>query len=402
MKPSNNYVCLAGDSRTANGFDVATDGRWFLEMRGAAAWARAMSGNRFQQRRTHYGVGGDTTADILARWSTVLADPAGSIFALFSANDRGSANMTAQQTIDNITSMINQAKAAGKVMHLANELPYNALTGTQLANHIAVHNWLNTCEALFPNVYVVDTWSRALDPTTDGTTYQYKSGLASDGLHPSTEGGFQVLGPAFASSILRVMHADLSTPWVSGESVSYPALNANPGMTGESGLKGSYGTVQGVIADNWRGDFASTDTAAICDCTKETIDGVVHQVLTFSGTVGSSGTFTFRPTTELPYDGNAFDFRARIKLGAGSSNIIGVSAEARSNGTVTQNSRALDGYTSPQMVPAAGFDLHFWTPPCAEAASPTAKRGNVVITFNPNSAISGVVKIANAASRRVA
>lgn len=54
------------------------------------------------------------------------------------------------------------------------------------------------------------------------------------------------------------------------------------------------------------------------------------------------------------------------------------------------------------MVPAAGFDLHLWKPPCLEAVSPTAKRGAIIVTFAPSAAIGGVVKVATAALRRVA
>lgn len=399
--PANEYIAFAGDSRTANGFDITT-GRHYLESRGAAGWAQAACGNRFKIRRPHYGVGGDTTAMLLARWDTVLADAAGTIVLMIGANDRGGANLTLQQSIDNVTSMISQARTAGKVIILGNEMPYNAITGQQRTNHFDFHNWLTLAPTLFNNVYGWDSWSTTIDPATVGTqTYQWLAGLADDGLHPNVEGG-KVFGTSLAAAVSAVFPAvDYSTPWVSGESVPNPALNLNPGMTGTGGTKGTTGSVTGSIADSWRGDFAASDTAAVCDCQFETIDGIRYQTLTFSGTVGSTGTFTLRPLAEQTFNGLSFDMRAKVILGAGSSNLLAVSVEGRSNGTVTQQSRTLDPYVSPNMAPAGGFNLHLWSPPCAEAASPTAKRGDIVVSFVPSSVVSGVVKIAAAAARQV-
>lgn len=309
--------------------------------------------------------------------------------------------MTVQQSIDNVTSMITQARAAGKAVILANDMPYNAITGQPRTNHFDFHNWLTAAPTLFDNVYAWDSWATTIDPATIGpATYQWLSGLSDDGLHPNVEGG-KVFGTSLGAAISAVFSPiDYSTPWVSGESVSNPALNLNPGMTGTGGTKGSTGSVTGSIADNWRGDFAASDTSAVCVCSKETINGVEFQVLTFSGTVGSTATFTLRPLAEQTFNGLPFDMRARVILNAGHSNLLAVSPEGRSNGTATQQSRTVDAYVSPDFAPAAGFDLHLWAPPCAEAASPTAKRGDIVVSFNPSSTISGVVKIANAAARQ--
>ncbi len=403
IRPSNEYIAAAGDSRTANGFDITT-GRHYLESRGALGWGQAVCGNRFKVRRPHYGVGGDTTTMLLARWSDVLADEAGTIGLLIGANDRGAADLTLQQSIDNVTSMITQAKAVGKVLILSNEMPYNAITGQQRTNHFDFHNWLTLAPTLFNNVYGWNSWDATVDPATViDETYQWIDGLTTgdDGLHPNVEGG-KISGTPLGEAIETVFPAvDYSTPWVSGESVINPALNLNPGMTGTAGTKGTTGSVTGSVADSWRGDFAASDTSGVCVCSKETINGIEYQVLTFSGTVGSTGTFTFRPLAEQTFNTLSFDMRAKVILSPGHSNLLGVSVEGRSNGTVTQQSRTLDPYVSPEFAPAAGFDLHLWTPPCAEAASPTAKRGDIVITFVPSSVVSAVVKIAGAAARQV-
>lgn len=398
--PANSIVAWAGDSRTQNGFDVGTAGRWFLETRGGAAWARAYSGNVFTLSRTQYGVGGDTTTMLLARWSDVINSGAGSVVLLISANDRGAADMTAAATKANITDMLDQAEEAGLLVFLCDEIPRDDISGTQLANHVEVHEWLRL-QGRRRNVIVVPTWAALLDPATDGTTYKSKAGTLADQLHPGSYGGL-LLGQAIGTTMRRALRIDLSTPWVSGESVSSPALNSNPGMTGTGGTKGTTGTVTGEIADNWRGDFSSGNTSMVCNCTFETIGGLRYQVLTFSGTSSTTSTFTLRPTTDLSLvEGENFDMRARIILGASSSNVLGVVAEARSDGTVLQQSRTLDGYTSPDTAPSVGFDVHAWTPPCAVAATPTTKRGQIVVTFTPSSTVSAVVKIAAAAAREI-
>jgi hypothetical protein len=174
-------------------------------------------------------------------------------------------------------------------------------------------------------------------------------------------------------------------------------------MAGNGGTKGTTGTVSGFLADGWRGDFNSGSTSMVCDCSKETIDGIEYQVLTFSGTSAATTTFTLRPLVDHTLvTGENFDMRARLKLLAGSTNILGIAVEGRSDGTVVQQSRNLDGYIAPDEVPDVGYDLHAWSPPCAVAATPTTRRGQIVVTFAPSSVVSGVLKIARAATRKVA
>lgn len=394
---ANEIVTFAGDSRTDQAFDLST-GRFYLEARGAAAWALPASGHRFRFNSTEYGVGGDTTADLLARWSTVLADSAGTIVLLIGTNDRGSAAMTLQQSIDNVTDMLDDALAAGKAVVLGNEMPRyssNALAGQQLQNHLDFHAWLDLAPSRWRNVYGWDTWSQI---SSDADTV--------DGLHPGI-GGARKMGTALATVLSQVLPAiDYSRPYVPGESHAQPVLNANPDMTGTSGSKGT--GITGNLATSFTAALSSTASAAgtLVACTKETISDVEYQVFTISGTTGAgTNTLTLRPTTDLTLtNGDSYDVRAKVILEASSSNVLSVTPEVRIDigGTLTQR-RALDGYTSPEFMPSDGFDLLLCTTPATiPPGTITSARGQLVVTLNPSSTVSAVVKIAQFAIRETA
>jgi lysophospholipase L1-like esterase len=388
-RPSNAYAAFAGDSRTLQAFDDST-GRFYFETRGAVAWALPNCGHRFRvATAVQYGVGGNTSTQLLARWDDVLADPAGTIVLLISTNDRGS-SFTLQQSIDNVTAMLEQAYTAGKVVILGNETQRfgaSVLAGQNLTNHNDFHDWLDEAPNRWRNVYGWDTWS-AVAAETD----------TSDGLHQNTIGA-KKMGEALATVMSSILPAtDYSRPYVVGESHAQPALNANPGLTGTGGSKGT--GVTGNLADNWT-VTASTGSLAIA-CSKETDgDGVTWQVLAITGTSPSgSPSLIMRPSSNLTLvEGDSYDVRARVKLDAGSSNILSVTTEARIDGVVTQ-SRALDGYQAPDAAPAEGFDLLLCTPPCVvPAGAVTTVRGQITVNIVPSVVVSATVRVALAASR---
>jgi hypothetical protein len=313
--------------------------------------------------------------------------------------------MTLSQSQANVTSMLQDAYSAGKVVIVVDELPRDDLTGTQLANHVACHNWLATLASVWKHVYVASAWDLFVDPATIGAGYDNKSGIMLDGLHPNSEGGY-LLGTAIGTTISKALSpVDQSTPWVFGESVANPVLSANPGLTGTGGTKGSTGTVSGSIADNWRGDFNSGSTSMVCACSKEAIDANNEwQVFEFSGTSAATSTFTFRPTSDLSLtEGQQFDFRCEVLVDPNSVAIQHVCAESRSDGASgNTQTRAIDGYQSPDDLPAAGYNLKLWTRPATIANTPTLRRGQVVVQFSASTTVSGRIKIRAPATRQVA
>lgn len=373
MQPSNLEICLAGDSRTAPATDSST-GRFYLEGRHPLAWAIPMAGNNCQlHQAAQYGVGGDTTAMLLARWGAVLADQASVIGLLIGTNNFGSANLSLQKSIDDVTEMILRAKRAGKVIALANELPRVApsgISGQQLQNLLDYHAWLTTAPDLFSNVYGWNTWDAISD---------FSVGAQSlDGLHQNTAGGF-ALAPGLADVLLRIFGAcDLSRPVTSVDDT----LNANPRMAGDTGSKGS--GVTGKLAANYSCTISGSMTGVSVDCEKEPDGDEEWQVFRITGTPGGTvGAITLRPTTDLTLAAGAiYDVRSRIRVEPGAVNLLTATPEARIDGSATIQTRAVDGYAAPDVVPQAGYDLNLWTPPATVPGSGvTTIRGQVVMTI---------------------
>lgn len=408
-KAKNNLVKLVGDSRTL----LATDntgwplGRFYFETRSPVTWARPGTGYRFNiTSPTQYGVGGDASDDLLARFDPVVADPAAITILLIGTNDRGH-GLTLQQSKDNITTMLRRLHVPGCVTILANETPRgdpNALVGSLLTDHVALHTWLTTvAPKLYDNIVPWDTWTPMLDPATDGSTYAPKTGFTVDGLHFSTEGGFAcALNLTTAlDSILPVK--DSSRPYTAGEVTVTPILTQNPDMTGSAGSAGP--GISGAITNSWTATLSSGAAGITVVGTKEVVNSVEWQVFTFSGTpTGASPVFTFRPNLNASGvgGGDSYDMRALMQLAAGSSGILHVCPEARVDGTDIVQSRACDGYQAPDNAPAAGFNLLMLTPPAIIPASGvTTIRGEIVATFTTGTAVSAVVKIAAAGARKV-
>lgn len=406
--PSNAIIAFAGDSRTAQAFD-ATTGRFFLESRGPAAWALPNTGSRFIiTSPNQYGVSGDTTALLLARWAAVLADPAATIALMIGVNDRRN-NQALQQSKDNVTAMLDAAYLAGKWVLLSDEMPLTdpGLVAGQLQNHVDFHTWLALQAATRSRVRLWASWNSIVDPATIGTTWAPLSGTMLDQsgvlLHPLTKGA-KLAGAALATAIQSLLPAnDYSRPYLPGESAAKPVLNANPDMAGIVGSKGS--GITGDLATNYTAVFNAAATGISCACTKETIGGIEYQVFTFSGTGGAGAPqFTLRPTTDLVLGAAAsFDVRCKTILSASASNTLSVQPQAIVNATSGQTGNPLDGYQSPDNVPAEGFDLHLCSPPVTVPASGvTSVRGQFVIVFVPSVAVSAVVKIARFAVRETA
>ncbi len=242
--PLNTEILTIGDSRTANQFSAS--GTFLENSKWGDRLTSASRGKLVYKPAGEFGVGGDTTALILARFSAITAVASGRMaFIWAGTNDRGSANMTLAQSQTNIQSMIDQLKAAGAVnvciLAETQRFSSSALAGQQLQNHIDFHNWVLSLNQT--KVIVANAWDAIADADT------------VDGLHPRTQGQHRV-GEAFLSAVERYLPATEIIPFTS------PAnLLLNPTMTGTAGSK--TGAATGSVADSWTMAMSATNVGTV-------------------------------------------------------------------------------------------------------------------------------------------
>ncbi|WCD44089.1 hypothetical protein Kuura_011 [Caulobacter phage Kuura] len=298
---------VEGDSRLAAASaytktgDIITAAQF--QQRGVLTHLRRLIGQRVDFPVTmNYAVPSTTSADMLARLTTtpILADltsgRAEGVLALMGTNDRGSANMTAKQTIDNFMAWREQILATGaRILWLA-ELPRGEasftamrLASPQLDNHLTIHRWL-LAQAGIERSFVANCWPAFANPAS--TTGDVKSGLTYDGLHPNGAGGV-AMAPAPAAWFnaeyppVNILPSSNSDVW----SATNPrgSLSPNPMTLGTGGSKVAGGsTISGEVADSHTVTGVSATGLTIV-CSKETVNGEEFQKIVISGTPTVSG-----------------------------------------------------------------------------------------------------------------
>lgn len=265
---TNNHIGIIGDSITA-ACSSDTSG---TESNGYLAHALAMSGQAYVFKHEYnFGIGGQTSADVLLRTDAPIASYPNTFILAIGTNDRGSANLTAEQTIYNISKIIKRLRTAGKIVVVCtpnprgeSTYPSNRLSGQQLANHMQVRRWILQLKQA--NVYSVDTWKYLVDPLS--STADAKLTYTSDGLHNLQLGAFYQ-GKAIAEvlsvikplvSVLPVSNADLynATTNVSGSITTNPMMLTTPsGGTTAVAASGTY-TFTGTHTDGQTITIGST------------------------------------------------------------------------------------------------------------------------------------------------
>lgn len=348
---------VAGDSRTASSSTVQAGGTVpivdrtanYTETSGMIGWALANCGGRASfDPLSNYGVGGDDTSELLARISDITADPAHNVVVLIGANDRGGANFTLQQSIDNLDDILDALLATsdlhpnGHRVYLCSEMPYESLTGTQLANHTAFRDHIRALNR--PNVHIIETWTAV---ATSSTANEFTAGYDLDGLHPVPI-GFQFaavpLSEMIESTILPrgVLLASDSTTGV---------INANYDMAGTSGT-GVTGIFTGDLATGWVAAANATYSGVTVTLSKETrADGYEWQKVVFSGTPDTANGFIwfYNIVSSAGFVvGDLYYGAGRVEY-ENLDNIVNVSLEMLGV-SVTRKSRALDGYDSTRLI----------------------------------------------------
>lgn len=190
-----------GDSRTAAG-NLGSPLR--TASNGAQFWTEALSRGRVQcPIEYNFGVSGETSAQILARVSTVIACPARIVHVLASVNDA-----TGVDSAGNVLEIVTALQRAGKTVIVTPELPrISGWTATRIAQHDAVFNRLRVLN--LPRVYIADPWADFVDYANDVGAVLADRFYDSPPIHPSNLGAYYM-----GRSIASILNAILPEPSV--------------------------------------------------------------------------------------------------------------------------------------------------------------------------------------------
>jgi lysophospholipase L1-like esterase len=204
-----------------------------------------------QQARyvTNAGVGGDTTAMMLARFDTDVTPHAPTVVHILGGTNDASGTLTTV-TLPNLTAIIAKVRAIGAVPILGLIPPNNTTTKSEAFN--AAYRRL----AASLGVAVIDYCAPLVDPATGSYLATYNR----DNTHP-TDAGFVLMGQAFAAAFAKI-----APPWVpplpdrnaSTSNLIANGLFLNPGATafpsswnGGSGTGITTTTETGAPIGNW-------------------------------------------------------------------------------------------------------------------------------------------------------
>lgn len=400
-KPLNREIAIFGDSRTAMCHTIAATA-YATENYGYAFWACALSGKAFVPYTNNFGVGGDTTAQMLARISAVVASPSDIVLFMGGTNDR-TGGMSVADTKRNITAIVKRLNKAGKIVIVANDTPRfddKALTPSQQADHETIRDWvLNELSAITP---VVDTYSRIVQSDLH------------DNLHPNPKGAYKI-GGAFAEAIVKYSKIPSDLPEDSTDTFSTfnttGSLVANPFMTGAATIStASVNPISSsVIATGFKG-AGSSFTGVNTQWSKEQSEFGELQVITFTGTPTTSGAYlAFSPTSAFTLanvaNGDVLSLMACVQISDKNSGILGVTAELVVTKPISGTSTTLyyrdgDKYQDPYTMPTDDLTLTLETQRYTVDGTETAIVPRISVYFAQNVEQNATVKIGQYAVRK--
>ena len=391
----NNLIGALGDSRLNNAGKDGTS-----ENIGPLHWACMMSGQRLSfQTRYNFGVGGYTTADIIANTlSPACASLPSSMFVLCGTNDR--ATLTLSQTIANIETIVAKLVQSGKDVYLMAELPRGdatftptyTLTGQQLLDHLAVRDYILSMRGRH-KVYVCDPWPDcALRTSTSGGIL---TGITIDGLHQNTRGAYLMSKCIAAQIIGRYPVAPIFQPVTNAAGSVW--LNTNPMLDGSATVPlGSTGG-SGVAGTGWTEGVGST-IGGITRVYSKTAEGYQQIVIGGTAASGSDPQMDLLRQTGLQSvitAGRDVYAVAEMSLAANNSNLIALQLGIQVTKADTTNQYVWDGelYTSASLLPTDAISGVWKTEPITVPAGATDVRLMIRAYGVTSSACAGTVVV---------
>lgn len=403
LLPLDRNIAIFGDSRTANTTSGSAPSE-IIEVYGYASWFCQYTNGRVKvSAARNGGVGGDTTAQWLARVPTIIAYGAKVVVILIGTNDRGAANYSLATSKSNIEAGVRQIIEAGIIPVVIAETPRggaNALTGQQLQNHLDLRDWMRTYLPTI-GVRVVDVWQALISENpTEAAAGLPKAGVMHDGLHLSPVGA-RIVGKEVSQVLIDLFPTKLALPLYDSPYVATANvrgnLNTNPLCTGTTGTKSGSANATGDVATGWTLSGSSWTGAKVTASKESNVAAGEFQVLEVSGMPTGSGSFlSFEQTLSLANLTNGDKIKAVAQIShEGLEGVAGVSLDLRIvRSAQAQNVKHCDRYT--EVFPLDGelvvgpHETPIWT---YASATDTEIKIRLVIYGCQNIPLKGKIKI---------
>jgi lysophospholipase L1-like esterase len=371
-RPTGLKVAVLGDSIAASNSSATsgTEGNGFLSHALRACGQRL----KFDHTR-NFGVGGDTSVMSEARLAAMAAAGTDLCVVHVGTNDRGSAALTATQTMDSLIRIRDFCLAAEiTVIFMVPPPRGNAtyadkiLSAPQLANHKEVRQRL-LAEFTQTGVGVVDTWPLlAVDLAVGDLNVAY----TTDGLHPNVLGAYYWAVP-LATKITAM--ADPTNDI--GVAASATIITSNWALAGTAGSPGTGGS--GEMADGYSGANATGTTGVTRTYSKVTVGGKLWQQIVVGGIAATSAASIdlMRQISlhTLVVPGDTYEVVGEYEVDAGTTNVLSLQAGWQTLGGATPLSIwDQDRYQDGALYPAIAQSGQFRSPPLVMPADATDLR----------------------------
>lgn len=201
-----NRIVLFGDSRTqfnntvnSNATQTYSQGYW--------TWANIFLGEKRLWVEANHGVGGDTTAMMIARLPAVLATTAPWVCVWGGINDLAGLLLDLPAVQTNMATILDAL--SGRRIILIGETPVTTAHGSfsrrLMARIIKYNHWLRQQARTRPNITFIDSWSVIVDPTSADSAP--RAGYFADTTHLGQSGAMvhgaeiaRVIGPMISES----------------------------------------------------------------------------------------------------------------------------------------------------------------------------------------------------------
>lgn len=187
-RPMAKKVAVFGDSIAA--FHTSTTS---TDPRGGLVWALNHAGHPLQfDHSMNFGVGGDTTTQVLARIASVISAAPSRVYISAGINDIPN-GLTYAQTISNLRSIFERLLGAGiavdyRSLAARSNASWSTFATAGRAHSYAVNDTVRSLAVTMPGLNVIGVDALYLNSTS--TTGDPAANFTSDGLHPSNLGAF--------------------------------------------------------------------------------------------------------------------------------------------------------------------------------------------------------------------
>lgn len=400
-----------GDSITARG-DSAAGNFTDRTLAGYLSWVRIRTRQRFYCPPAHnFGVNGETTGQMLARISDVLAVQPSVCIVHAGTNDLSGASASSYaDIIANLTGIYDALASIGCAIIA---IP---ITGRSSPNALSddnkrrigqrVNQWIRSQSYTRKRFYVADASLSFDDPK--GTAWTERSGMTEDGIHSGQVGAYTLADKVV--SILNALYpADFFQPFANPIDTYDATYDPTGNILTNGNMAGSTaaGIATGNVATGWNDNFSVLRGSAAAYSKVTLADGRDATQLDLSGNInGSTGSVELGCSVDHTKLASGEAMQAAVDVTIGANAMISgllCSLQVTVGGVTTYARDGVGNQSFP--LPPGGYSGTLLTPRLAITGTPTSAAlilRTQLRNAGVSTPISGTIQWASAAVRKVA